>query len=84
MTEPTKRGGVREGAGPKPKSPGGERMKLHTMRWTAAGWADAKLIGHERVRELVAREAARVRLATVRAVSSGAFLKRDKLHEHEY
>lgn len=73
MSETDKRGGARAGAGPKPKSPDGERMALHTMRWTAEGWADAKLIGHDRVRELVASEAARVRRATVRAASSGAF-----------
>lgn len=47
--------------GPKTKSPTGEAMKARPMRWTDAGWADVLLIGTDRVRELVAREAARVR-----------------------
>lgn len=54
-----KRGGHRQGAGRKPKA--GEPMKQHAMRWTDAGWADVLLIGMDRVRELVAQEAAMVR-----------------------
>ena len=61
MTEAAKRGGSREGAGRKPKNASGERMKNHPMRWTDAGWADVLLIGTDRVRELVAKEAAKVR-----------------------
>lgn len=61
MTEAAKRGGAREGAGRKTKSPSGELMKSRAMRWTDAGWADVLLIGMDRVRELVAKEAAKVR-----------------------
>ena len=61
MNEAAKRGGAREGAGRKPKSKTGELMKSRAMRWTDAGWADVLLIGMDRVRELVAREAAKVR-----------------------
>ena len=61
MTEAAKRGGPREGAGRKPKSKTGELMKTRAMRWTDAGWADVLLIGMDRVRELVAKEAAKVR-----------------------
>ena len=61
MTEAAKRGGSREGAGRKPKSADGEPMKSRAMRWTDAGWADVLLIGMDRVRELVAKEAAKVR-----------------------
>jgi hypothetical protein len=52
------RGGKREGAGRKLKTPG-EPMKNRAMRWTDAGWADVLLIGMDRVRELVAKEAKR-------------------------
>jgi hypothetical protein len=61
MTTAAKRGGAREGAGRKPKSQTGELMKNHAMRWSDAGWADVLLIGMDRVRELVAKEAAKVR-----------------------
>ena len=61
MTEAAKRGGSREGAGRKPKDASGELMKTRAMRWTDAGWADVLLIGMDRVRELVAKEAAKVR-----------------------
>jgi hypothetical protein len=57
----TTRGGARAGAGRKPKSPSGERMKSRAMRWTDAGWADVLLIGMDRVRDLVAKEAAKLR-----------------------
>lgn len=60
-TAATKRGGSREGAGRKPKSKTGERMKTRAMRWTDEGWADVLLIGMDRVRDLVAKEAAKVR-----------------------
>ena len=60
MSRQTK-GGARPGAGRKPKAPSGELMKAHNMRWTDAGWADVLLIGMDRVRELVAKEAAKVR-----------------------
>jgi len=56
------RGGAREGAGRKPKTPG-EPMKNRAMRWTDAGWADVLLIGMDRVRELVAKDAKKVRAA---------------------
>ena len=49
------------GAGRKPKSKSGELMKTRAMRWTDEGWADVLLIGMDRVRELVAKEAAKVR-----------------------
>lgn len=61
MSPAAKRGGSREGAGRKPKSTSGELMKNRAMRWTDAGWADVLLIGMDRVRELVAKEAAKVR-----------------------
>lgn len=61
MSEASNRGGSREGAGRKPKSKTGELMKTRAMRWTDAGWADVLLIGMDRVRELVAKEAAKVR-----------------------
>jgi hypothetical protein len=60
-TENPKRGGARNGAGRKPKDAGGELMKTRAMRWTDAGWADVLLIGMDRVRELVAKDAAKVR-----------------------
>lgn len=60
-SENSKRGGSREGAGRKPKSKTGELMKTRAMRWTDEGWADVLLIGMDRVRELVAKEAAKVR-----------------------
>ena len=59
--EKTARGGRREGSGRKAKAASGELMKIHPMRWTDAGWADVLLIGTDRVRELVAKEAAKVR-----------------------
>lgn len=59
--EAAKRGGSREGSGRKPKSKTGELMKTRAMRWTEEGWADVLLIGMDRVRELVTREAAKVR-----------------------
>lgn len=61
MTPAAKRGGAREGAGRKPKSTSGEVMSTRAMRWTDAGWADVLFIGMDRVRELVAKEAAKVR-----------------------
>lgn len=61
MTDEERRGGPREGAGRKPKSKNGELMKSRAMRWTDAGWADVLLIGIDRVREMVAKEAAKVR-----------------------
>jgi hypothetical protein len=59
--KPTKRGGSGRGQGRKPKSASGELMKSRAMRWTDAGWADVLLIGMDRVRELVAKEANKVR-----------------------
>ncbi len=61
MTEAAKRGGPREGAGRKPKSATGELMKTRAMRWTDEGWADVLLVGMDRVRDLVAKEAAKLR-----------------------
>ena len=61
MISTEKRGGPRSGAGRKPKSKTGALMKTRAMRWTDDGWADVLLIGADRVRELVAKEAARVR-----------------------
>ena len=55
------RGGPGRGQGRKPKSASGELMKSRAMRWTDAGWADVLLIGMDRVRELVAKEATKVR-----------------------
>ena len=54
------RGGKREGAGRKLKTPG-EPMKNRAMRWNDEGWADVLLIGMDRVRELVAKDAKKVR-----------------------
>jgi hypothetical protein len=61
MSEAAKRGGSREGAGRKPKSKTGELMKTRAMRWTDEGWADVLLIGMDRVRELVTKDAAKRR-----------------------
>ena len=61
MSEAAKRGGTREGAGRKPKSKTGELMKTRAMRWTDEGWADVLLIGMDRVRELVTKDAAKRR-----------------------
>lgn len=61
MTEPKQHGGARPNSGPKPKSPTGERMKNRAMRWTDSGWADVLLIGMDRVRELVAAEAKKLK-----------------------
>lgn len=61
MTDEERRGGARQGAGRKPKSKTGELMRTRAMRWTDAGWADVLLIGMDRVRQLVAKEAAKVR-----------------------
>ena len=61
MTEAAKRGGPGRGQGRKPKSASGELMKSRAMRWTDDGWADVLLIGMDRVRELVAKDAAKVR-----------------------
>lgn len=61
MSEATKRGGPGRGQGRKPKSASGELMKSRAMRWTDAGWADVLLIGMGRVRELVSKDAAKVR-----------------------
>lgn len=61
MINTTKHGGARPNSGPKPKSPTGERMKNRSMRWTDPGWSDVLLIGMDRVRELVAAEARRIR-----------------------
>ena len=61
MNESAKRGGAREGAGRKPKNASGELMKSRAMRLTDAGWSDVLLIGMDRVRELVAKEATKVR-----------------------
>lgn len=55
------RGGPGRGQGRKPKSASGELMKSRAMRWTDAEWAEVLLIGMDRVRELVAKEAAKVR-----------------------
>ena len=56
-----KRGGSREGAGRKPKDKDGELMRPRAIRWTDAQWADVLLIGPDRVRELVTKEAAKLR-----------------------
>lgn len=61
MTDNAKRGGPGRGQGRKPKSASGELMKTRAMRWTDAGWADVLLIGMDRVRDLVAKEAAKLR-----------------------
>lgn len=61
MTDQERRGGAGRGQGRKPKSTSGELMKTRAMRWTDAGWADVLLIGMDRVRELVAKDAAKVR-----------------------
>ena len=55
MTEAAKRGGA------KPKSPSGVPMKLRSMRWDDSDWSDARLIGMDRVRELVRQDAAKKR-----------------------
>ena len=49
------------GQGRKPKSATGEVMKTRAMRWTDSGWADVLLVGMDRVRELVSKEAAKIR-----------------------
>ena len=64
VMEQTKRPPSDRDQGRKPKSPSGEVMKTRAMRWTDAGWADVLLIGMDRVRELVRKEADKVRKAT--------------------
>lgn len=49
------------GQGRKPKSATGELMKTRPMRWTDSGWADVLFVGTDRVRELVRKEAAKMR-----------------------
>ena len=49
------------GQGRKPKSPTGEVAKTRAMRWTDADWSDVLFIGLDRVRELVRKEAAKMR-----------------------
>lgn len=61
MTDEKRRGGEGRGQGRKPKSASGELMKSRAMRWSDAGWADVLLIGMDRVRELVAKDAAKLR-----------------------
>ena len=60
-TDAAKRGGSRKGAGRKPKDASGELMKPRAIRWIDAQWADVRLIGVDRVRELVTKEAAKLR-----------------------
>ena len=59
IVDSPKRGGARPGAGRKPKH--GAPMRPHAMRWTDQGWADVLLLGPDRVRELVAMDANRLR-----------------------
>ena len=47
-------------------------MKTRAMRWTDEGWADVLLIGMDRVRELVAKEAAKVRKQQRQRVAEAA------------
>ncbi len=49
------------GQGRKPKSATGEVMKTRAMRWTDSGWEDVMLVTMDRVRELVRKEAAKIR-----------------------
>ncbi len=49
------------GQGRKPKSASGEAMKNRAMRWSDEDWSDAQFIGMDRVRELVRKEAAKLR-----------------------
>lgn len=49
------------GQGRKPKSATGEVMKPRLIRFTDSGWEDAKLIGMDRLRELVRKAAAKLR-----------------------
>ena len=63
-TAPEKRGGSGRGQGRKPKAATGELMKTHNVRTTDAQWADFQLVGMDRVRELVSKEARRMRSAT--------------------
>lgn len=49
------------GQGRKPKSATGEVMKPRLIRFTDSGWDDAKLIGMDRLRDLVRRAAAKLR-----------------------
>lgn len=49
------------GQGRKPKSATGEVMKTRAMRWTDSGWADVMLVTMDRVRELVRKEADKIR-----------------------
>ena len=58
------KGGPGRGQGRKPKAATGELMKTHNVRATDAQWADFLLVGMERVRELVSKEARRMRAAT--------------------
>lgn len=61
MTDQAKPRKRRPGGGRKTADPSGEVMQTKQMRWTVAGWAAAKYIGHARVRELTMRDAAQKR-----------------------
>lgn len=60
MTD-TKRPHNDRGQGRKPKSPTGEVMRPHAMRWTDSGWADVLYIGMDTVREMTRKAAAKKR-----------------------
>lgn len=60
MTD-TKRGGPGRGQGRKAEAADGEVMQVRKIRMTDAQWSDVLLITPARVRELVAKEAAKVR-----------------------
>lgn len=57
------KGGPGRGQGRKPKAATGELMKTHNIRTTDAQWADFQFVGADRVRELVSKEARRMRAA---------------------
>lgn len=61
MTEKPTRGGPGRGQGRKAKDPSGEVMRVRKIRMTDAQWSEVLLITPARVRELVVKEAAKVR-----------------------
>ncbi len=61
MTEAAKRGGLREGAGRKPKSASGESMKTRQVRMTDQQWADLKLVTPDAMRAWVTKQACKLR-----------------------
>lgn len=55
------RGGLRSGAGRKPKSASGEAMKTRQVRMTDQQWSDLKLVTADAMRAWVTKHARKLR-----------------------